>query len=70
MTTNRKSDETIQKSRRGFAAMTPEKRAEIAAKGGRSVPADKRSFSQDRGLASVAGQKGGLKSGRRAEDRV
>lgn len=46
-------------SRRGFASMSLERRREIASKGGLSVPADKRSFSQNRTLASKAGQKGG-----------
>ena len=32
-------------SNRGFASMDPEKQREIAAKGGESVPAAKRSFS-------------------------
>lgn len=49
-------------AKRGFASMTPEKRREIASKGGRSVPADKRSFAQDRALASKAGRKGGKTS--------
>lgn len=44
---------------RGFASMDPERQREIARKGGSSVPADKRSFSQDRQLAAVAGKKGG-----------
>lgn len=47
------------KSRRGFAAMSPERRTEIARKGGASIPAAKRSFSQDRDLAATAGRKGG-----------
>ena len=46
-------------SRRGFASMDVERRREIASKGGKSVPAEKRSFSQDRHLASDAGRKGG-----------
>lgn len=50
------------KSRRGFAAMSPEKRREIARKGGAAVPADKRSFSQSRKLAVAAGRKGGESS--------
>jgi len=50
------------KSRRGFASMDPERRREIARKGGASVPHDKRSFSRDRGLASSAGAKGGSAS--------
>jgi general stress protein YciG len=50
------------KSRRGFAAMSPEKRREIATKGGASVPPERRSFSQDPGLAAMAGKKGGQAS--------
>ena len=46
-------------SKRGFASLSLESRREIASKGGRSVPAEKRSFSQDRDLASTAGRKGG-----------
>ena len=44
---------------RGFAAMTPERRREIARKGGASVPPEKRSFAQSRKLAVSAGRKGG-----------
>jgi general stress protein YciG len=51
------------KSKRGFASMDPGKQREIASKGGQSVPAEKRSFSQDRELASEAGRKGGQASG-------
>lgn len=51
--------EPRQKAHRGFAAMTLEKRTEISRKGGASVPAAKRSFSQDRELAADAGRKGG-----------
>jgi len=47
------------KSRRGFASMTPEKRRAIAAKGGASVPGEKRSFAKNRDLAATAGSKGG-----------
>lgn len=47
------------KSRRGFASMSPERRREIAKKGGASVPAEKRSFYKDRKLAVAAGRKGG-----------
>ncbi len=50
-------------SKRGFASMSPEKQREIASKGGKSVPSDKRSFSQNRDLASQAGRKGGQMSG-------
>lgn len=51
--------ETKPKSRRGFAAMDPERRREIAKKGGASVPAEKRGFAKDRDLATSAGRKGG-----------
>ncbi len=46
----------------GFASMDAEKQREIARKGGRSVPDEKRSFSQNRQLASEAGRKGGHSS--------
>lgn len=49
----------IPKSRRGFAAMSKERRTEIARKGGAAVPADKRSFHTNRELAASAGSKGG-----------
>lgn len=49
-------------STRGFASMSGDRQREIASKGGRSVPAEKRSFSQDRELASEAGRKGGQAS--------
>lgn len=45
---------------RGFAVIDPDYQREIARKGGASVPADRRSFSQDRTLAAEAGRKGGL----------
>jgi general stress protein YciG len=47
---------------KGFAAMDPERRREIARKGGSSVPDEKRSFSQNRTLAADAGRKGGIKT--------
>jgi len=46
-------------SSRGFASMDAEKQRAIASKGGQSVPNEKRSFSQNRELASAAGRKGG-----------
>ena len=49
-------------STRGFASMDAEKQREIARKGGRSVPNEKRSFSQNHQLASEAGRKGGHSS--------
>lgn len=54
------------KQRRGFAAMDPERRREIASKGGASVPPEKRAFSVHAGLASRAGRKGGEATGRRS----
>jgi uncharacterized protein len=47
------------RSLRGFARMEPDKQRELARKGGANVPSEKRSFSQDRSLASEAGRKGG-----------
>lgn len=55
--------EAPKRSGRGFAAMDPERQREIARKGGRSVPDEKRSFSQNRELAAAAGRKGGQESG-------
>ncbi|MCI0465939.1 MAG: general stress protein [Beijerinckiaceae bacterium] len=54
--------EKVSTSNRGFASMDVEKQREIARKGGRSVPSEKRSFSQDHLLASEAGRKGGRSS--------
>lgn len=53
------SEERSGISRRGFASLTPEKRKEIASLGGKAVPNERRSFSQDRELAVRAGRKGG-----------
>jgi general stress protein YciG len=47
------------KKQRGFAAMHPEKQREIARRGGKSVPNEKRSFSFDPGLVVAAGRLGG-----------
>lgn len=47
------------KGKRGFASMSAEKRREIASKGGKAVPAEKRSFAQNPDLAASAGSKGG-----------
>lgn len=60
--------ETSTKARRGFAVMSPDKRREIAAKGGASVPSEKRSFSQNRDLAVRAGRVGGSASPRGRAD--
>ena len=50
------------KKTRGFASMSPEKRREIATRGGKSVPGEKRAFAVDRTLAAAAGRKGGAVS--------
>lgn len=47
------------KSKRGFASMSRERQREIASMGGKALPAHKRSFSQNRLLASESGRKGG-----------
>lgn len=46
--------------KKGFGSMDPEKQRAIASKGGKSVPPEKRSFSQNRDLAAEAGRRGGL----------
>ena len=43
---------------RGFAALDPEKRRQIASMGGKAVPAEKRYYN-DKAKASAAGIKGG-----------
>ena len=58
---------TTEKSLRGFASMSVEKRRAIAAKGGKSVASEKRTFSRDRTLASQAGKKGGTAERRLSE---
>src|SRR5207247_5568564 len=57
MSSERKSQGTS--TLRGFARMDQDKQREIARKGGANVPHDKRSFAQNRALASEAGRKGG-----------
>lgn len=53
------ADRSVNRPKRGFAAMDRETQKSIASKGGRSVPVEKRSFSRNRQLASEAGRKGG-----------
>lgn len=59
------TDKPNRTSKRGFASMDPERQREIARKGGASVPAEKRAFSQNHALASEAGRKGGEQGGAR-----
>lgn len=54
--------------KRGFASMSPERRAEIAARGGAAVKAENRSFSRNASLAADAGRKGGATSKRTKAD--
>ena len=56
-------------SRRGLAAMDPEKRRLIQSMGGKAVPAEARAFS-DRTLAAAAGKMGGLRRRKRAAKAV
>ena len=44
---------------KGFAAMSPEKRLELARRGGKAVRPENRSFAKNRDLAASAGRKGG-----------
>ncbi len=52
----------MKKPTRGFASVDPVRLKAIATLGGAAVPADKRSFSQNRELAAAAGRKGGQSS--------
>ena len=55
-----KDKDTAGPPRRGFASMSAAKQRAIASKGGKSVPSEKRSFSQSRELAVQSGRLGGL----------
>lgn len=48
-----------QRPKRGFAAMSLEERRKAAAKGGRALKPEQRSFSKNRALASECGRVGG-----------
>lgn len=50
---------------RGFAAISKGLQIQFASKGGKSVPPERRSYSQNRDLASRAGRKGGQISRKR-----
>jgi len=56
------ADEMIEKPKalRGFALMTPERRREMAQRGGLAVPPEKRTYSVSKEKASEAGRKGGI----------
>ncbi len=51
--------EKKEKSKRGLACLSPERRREIARMGGQSVPPEKRAFARDVALAAKAGSIGG-----------
>ena len=53
------TDPTKPKSKRGFASMDPDRRREVARKGGSSVQPENRSFYKNRALAAKAGHIGG-----------
>jgi len=48
------------RKRSGFASMSPERRKEVAAKGGKGSAADKRYFSINKDKAREAGKLGGI----------
>ena len=52
------------KSKRGFAALSPERRKEIASRGGKAVKPENRFFSQEPGEAGAAGAKGRKNQGK------
>ena len=55
-------------SHRGFASMNAERQRQIASMGGKAVPDEKRSFSQNRRLAAEAGPQGRAeRAGREAQ---
>lgn len=56
---------TETKQRRGFAAMSPEKRRELSARGGRAVQAAGKGRQWTSETAASAGRKGGLAAGAR-----
>jgi general stress protein YciG len=61
------ADITPARKLRGCAAISLERRREIASMGGAAVPADRRSFSRDRDLARAAGARGGAAPSRRKD---
>jgi len=54
-----KIETTEPKKLRGLAMVSPERRKEIAAMGGKSIPKEKRPFAKNRDAAVEAGRKGG-----------
>ena len=60
--------ETRVKGKQGFASMTPEKKRDIASKGGKSAHALGRAHTWDVDEAREAGRKGGTMSRRRSKN--
>jgi general stress protein YciG len=56
----------MEKQKRGFACISPERRREIASMGGKSVPPEKRTYSIDKSKAVESGVKGGVGRARSA----
>jgi general stress protein YciG len=55
---------------RGFAAMTPERRAEVSRMGGKSVAPEARAYAKDPELAARAGRAGGKAGGTRSREKA
>jgi len=59
----------MEKQKKGFACISPERRREIASMGGKSVPPEKRTYSIDPSKAAEAGAKGGIGRAKSAWER-
>ena len=59
----------MEKQKKGFACISPERRREIASMGGKSVPPEKRTYSIDKSKAAEAGVKGGIGRAKSAWER-
>ena len=68
MQENREQNNGTQKSRRGFAAMSPERQREIASQGGRAAHEQGVAHEWNKDEAKAAGKKGGQASGSRRRD--
>lgn len=63
MQDNKEQNNETQKSRRGFAAMSPARQREIASQGGRAAHEQGVAHQWDKNEARAAGKKGGQASG-------
>lgn len=57
-------EKSLKYARRGFASMAPERRREIARRGGAAAQASGRAYKWNHEEAVIAGRKGGKKSRR------